>query len=429
MKVVAVRALAQRAGGVAEDGGPGLLGLRLLLLVGILLLLVAVVGFLRQMWRRRATRQEDDLPELLAPPEDRGTVLSAPLRGSYLGTTDAGYWLEWFSARGLGGKDGSYITVHVAGIQVDRGKMSFWIPREAVRGARLERAHAGKVAAPGRLLVIAWSLEGRELETGFRGDDRARQPKVAHAVHELIGPPAAPTDGEITSPRPTVRALRQLRPRRHQPAGAEGAGGHAARRGQGQGTHQAPHRGSRLHRRGGSRTPQQDIADRRGADPYGTGPRRAGGHSVDPYVTSPRGVPRGTGPAAPGGAAGPTPAPPAAQAPPARPAAAAPPARPPGTGVGPGPGSYGQAAPDTTPYGQAARPTGPPPASPAGPGEPNWQVRDPRAPRPAAPPTRPAPAGRRGAHADDGFTVSGPGRGAPPGGASPGGAARGGVPP
>jgi hypothetical protein len=203
---------------VAAGRAPDRLGLHLLLAFGLLLLLVAVVGAMRRAWQQRAERQEEDLPELPFPPDYPGTVLAAPLRGMYLGTVDAGHWLDWIAARGLGGRTRGYVTVYEAGVQVDRAGEAFWIPREAVRGARLERAHAGKVAAPGRLIVVAWSIDGRELETGFRGEDRARQPKVVRAVHDLIGPaPAYPADGEITSPRPVTRTLARLRPRPHHP--------------------------------------------------------------------------------------------------------------------------------------------------------------------------------------------------------------------
>jgi hypothetical protein len=293
MNLVAARVLA-----AGSQSGASLLGLRLLLAVGVLLLLVATVGYLRQAWRRRATRQEEDLPELLGPPHDPGTVLAAPLRGAYLGTTDAGHWLEWFSASGLDGRDGSYISVYETGVRVDRRGSAFWIPREAVRGARLERGHAGKVATPGRLLVIAWSLAGRELETGFRGEDRSRQPKVARSVHELIGPaPAGLAEGEITAPRPMMVAgtLRRLRSRRHPLPGPDGAG---APRSRGHGGHHLAGSARRAmpRRRENSRTLQQEIADRRGADPYGTGPRAVAPPGVDPYVTNPRGVPYGPGP-------------------------------------------------------------------------------------------------------------------------------------
>ena len=440
---------------VAAGGGAGLIGLRVLLIFGIVLLLVAVIGWLRQTWRRRATAQEEGLPELLGAPDDPGTVLAAPLRGAYLGTTDAGQWLEWFSARGLSGKDGAYITVHDGGVRVDRGSSSFWIPREAVRGARLERAHAGKVAAPGRLLVIAWSLDGRELETGFRGEDRARQPKVMRSVHDLIGPPVRARDGEVTSPRPVPRSLRQLRPRRHQPVGAEGAEGvPAAPRGRPHGSRQASGRGGGPRRRGSSRTLEQEIADRRGADPYGTGPRstvKAGADvyrtgpraasaatGIDPYVTGPRGASFGSG-AAPspgvsapgaGGRRGQRPQPDRprpAEAPGQddarpRPGGGQPdagwrPAQGPGRATTPGAGPAGQppARPAAAPRPPAGGARPPAPQRPAAPRPPAAAPPRPAAapPRPGAAPPRPAAgqrppagAGAYGEPAEDGFSVS-----------------------
>jgi hypothetical protein len=347
---------------LAAGGGASLLGVRLLLFSGVVLLAFAVLGLLRQLWLRRATRDEEDLPELLDPPEDPGAVLAAPLRGAYLGTADAGHWLEWFSASGLGGKEGSYISVYESGVRVDRRGKPFWIPREAVRGARFERAHAGKVAAPRRLLVIAWSMAGRELETGFRGEDRARQPKVMRSVHDLIGPPAAPTDGEITSPRPAVRSLRQLRPRRHHPDGAgqqpARAGSPTARAGHQPGrsrwpAQSLPGRGLRPRRRERPSNLEQEIADRRGADPYGTGPRAQHAPGVDPYVTGPRGVRYSPVARRPG--------PPAADVPratgaspvlgaPAAPFGQAPPA------------SRGVGVPAADPYGSTGGPPSPPPA-------------------------------------------------------------------
>ncbi|WP_052710675.1 hypothetical protein [Pseudofrankia sp. DC12] len=390
---------------LAMGGGSGLLGVRLLLFFGVLLLIVAVIGFLRQAWRRRATRDEEDLPELLAPPEDPGTVLAAPLRGAYLGTADAGHWLEWFSASGLGGKEGSYISVYESGVRVDRAGRSFWIPRDAVRGARFERAHVGKVAAPGRLLVIAWSLEGRELETGFRGEDRVRQPKVMRSVHDLIGPPSAPSDGEITSPRPAVRSLRQLRPRRHHPAGAgvgpaagpgaDGAG--AAPVSRGRGGHLAhAGRSIRPRRRERPRSLDQEIADRRGDDPYGTGPRTPARPGVDPYVTNPRNVPFGTGIGRPGPVS-PPPAAPAGQPPSGRPRVAGPPSAP---GRAPVTGQHPRAAqypPATGPRGGAAPTGGYPAPGPRGGGQypadqfPAAQPTSPRAyPAPVAPPAPPS---------------------------------------
>ncbi|MCL9794989.1 hypothetical protein MXD58_011875, partial [Frankia sp. AgKG'84/4] len=199
---------------LALGRAPNRLGLQVLLAVGLLLVIVAIVGALARAWQNRATEQEENLPDLPEPPAEPGTVLAAPLRGTYLGTVDAGNWLEWIAARGLGGRIAGYVSVYETGVRVDRGSDTFWIPREAVRGARLERAHAGKVSAPGRLIAIAWSYGGHELETGFRGEDRARQPKVVRAVHELIGPPPAHlAGGDITSPHALPRIRPRLRPR------------------------------------------------------------------------------------------------------------------------------------------------------------------------------------------------------------------------
>jgi len=206
---------------LAAGRGPDRLGLHLLFAFGVFLLLVALGGAMRRAWRRRAERREEGLPALPDIPDDPGPVLAAPLKGLYLGTVDAGGWLERITARGLGGRADAYIGVYENGVRVDRtGEEPFWIAREAVRGARLERAHAGKVAGAGRIVVIAWELAGHELETGLRGEDRTRQPKVVRAVHDLIGPPPTPRDGELTNPRPVARAMSRLRPReRGRPAG------------------------------------------------------------------------------------------------------------------------------------------------------------------------------------------------------------------
>jgi hypothetical protein len=205
---------------LAAESGSGGVGLNLLLTLAVMLLVAAAGGGLRVAWRRRAEQQEEDLHELPYPPEHPGTVLAAPLRGMYLGTVDAGHWLEWIAGRGRGNRGADYITVYEAGVQVDRAGTAFWIPREAVRGARLERAHAGKVVGPGRLVVVAWSFGDHELETGFRAEDRSRQPKVVRSVHDLIGPaPAYPADGELTRPHALPRTRLRSRP----PAGADGS--------------------------------------------------------------------------------------------------------------------------------------------------------------------------------------------------------------
>ncbi|WP_163551992.1 hypothetical protein [Candidatus Frankia alpina] len=283
----------------AADRGPDRLGLHLLLVVGLLLLFVAVVGTMLRARRNKADRQEEDLPELPGPPAEPGTVLAAPLRGMYLGTVDAGHWLERIAAHGLGGRVGGYVSVYETGVRVDRGSDAFWIPRDAVRGARLERAHAGKVSAPGRLVVIAWSYGGHELETGFRGEDRARQPKVVRAVHDLIGPPPAHlASGDVTSSHAVPRMRPRLRPR----AAVPGPGGAPPPwPNSGQPTEEMPaiRTGPRLRRgeRGAARGDRPGAADRfdypqrrrdpRHPDAYQPDPRRGGPRPTDPHQSDP----------------------------------------------------------------------------------------------------------------------------------------------
>ncbi len=267
---------------LALGRAPNRLGLQVLLAVGLLLVLVAVVGALARAWRNRATEQEENLPDLPEPPAEPGTVLAAPLRGTYLGTVDAGNWLEWIAARGLGGRIAGYVSVYETGVRVDRGSDTFWIPREAVRGARLERAHAGKVSAPGRLIAIAWSYGGHELETGFRGEDRARQPKVVRAVHELIGPPPAHlAGGDITSPHALPRIRPRLRPR----SMVTGPG----RTGSGQPTEEMPAIRTAVRRRRGPRG-EGRAGDARAVEAGGADPRPAAERRGEPRRDDRRGV-------------------------------------------------------------------------------------------------------------------------------------------
>ncbi|ONH53384.1 hypothetical protein CcI49_32310 [Frankia sp. CcI49] len=296
------------AGPVVAVGRPSGAALHLLLAFGLLLLAVAFVGAMRRAWSGRAQEQEEDLPDLPEPPEQTGNVLAAPLRGRYLGTVDAGHWREWIAARGLAGHDGDYIAVYEQGVRVDRDGHAFWIPREAVRGARLERGHAGKVAAPSRLVVVAWSFDGRELETGFRGEDRARQPRVVRSVHDLIGPmPTAPLPGDITSPHAVPRVRARLRPRVTTPrptptpgavspeaAGAGAAGRRVPGPGPGPATMPIPVIGRQPRRRSGNPLPgNQPRLPANGTAGHPVGTPHLGG----PTSTSP--VPTGSMPTGP----------------------------------------------------------------------------------------------------------------------------------
>lgn len=153
---------------------------RLLWVAGLLLVVLLVYLLMWRAWKRRAARQ-GDLPELpplpsqesQAPPEPRTPRAPrvAELTGRYHGSTTSGDWLDRIVARGLGARSLAELTLTGDGVAVRRpGATSFLIPAAAVRGARLDRAIAGKVLTEGGLLVITWEHGGRLIDSGFRSD-------------------------------------------------------------------------------------------------------------------------------------------------------------------------------------------------------------------------------------------------------------------
>jgi hypothetical protein len=159
------------------------------------LVVVVLIGVvMRRMlrgWKNRAERQAQLVGDLPTMPDAVGSATIAPTRGLYLGCTLAGsdpagssgseaYWLERVNVGDLGYRCKAVLTRYPEGILVERsGTGPIWIPQAAIIGVRTERAMAGKVL-PGRsdtggILVIRWTLpSGTEIDTGFRGDDRAR---------------------------------------------------------------------------------------------------------------------------------------------------------------------------------------------------------------------------------------------------------------
>ena len=54
------------------------------------------------------------------------------------------------------------------------GAGPIWIPDESITAIRTERGIAGKALTHDGILAIRWRLpSGTEIDTGFRGDDRA----------------------------------------------------------------------------------------------------------------------------------------------------------------------------------------------------------------------------------------------------------------
>ena len=154
----------------------------------VVVILIGVV--IRQMlrgWTRRGRRQTELIGTLPAMPDLFGSAVEPPSRGLYVGSTLAPNWLDRVTVGDLGYRSKAALARYPEGILLERsGASPIWIPQESVVGVRTEKALAGKVIAgsagasrgTGGILVSRWRLpSGTEIDTGFRGDDRADYPR------------------------------------------------------------------------------------------------------------------------------------------------------------------------------------------------------------------------------------------------------------
>ncbi len=158
---------------------------RALLTSGVLACWLLGVLMMWRGWRARGRRIV--VPPLPVTDEPAGTDLVSPLVGVYLGTTVGGQWLERVTARRLGGRSAGYLRALPTGVAVRRpGYDDLFVPTPQLLGARLDRAHAGKVVAGKGLLVLTWRHGGQELETGFRAQDPRRHGELVDVISGMI---------------------------------------------------------------------------------------------------------------------------------------------------------------------------------------------------------------------------------------------------
>nr|WP_203601658.1 hypothetical protein [Streptomyces sp. SID9727] len=154
--------------------------------IGLVVLVVFVYWLMRQGWKWRGSLQSD-LPAPATAPEgsaDGEKLLT--LCGRYHASTTAGQWLDRIVAHGLGTRSRVELTLTADGLDVVRpGASDFFVPAADLRGARTERALAGKVLPEGGLLVITWALGDRLIDSGFRSDHSAEHPAWVDAVNHL----------------------------------------------------------------------------------------------------------------------------------------------------------------------------------------------------------------------------------------------------
>ncbi|MET9732199.1 hypothetical protein ABZZ79_16590 [Streptomyces sp. NPDC006458] len=153
--------------------------------LGLVLFVVLVYWLMREGWKWRGTLQSD-LPELPSAPTEPGEA-RLTMSGRYHGSTTAGQWLDRIVAHGLGTRSRVELTLTDAGLDVVRpGAADFFVPREALREARLDKGIAGKVLTEGGLLVVTWEHGDKLLDSGFRSDRAAEHGEWVTAINSMI---------------------------------------------------------------------------------------------------------------------------------------------------------------------------------------------------------------------------------------------------
>ncbi|MEV1082489.1 hypothetical protein AB0I98_30375 [Streptomyces sp. NPDC050211] len=154
-------------------------------LVGLALFVALIYWLMREGWKWRGTLQ-GDLPELPSAPDEPGAA-RLTMSGRYHGSTTAGQWLDRIVAHGLGTRSRVELTLTDEGLDVVRpGATDFFVPRAALREARLDKGIAGKVLTEGGLLVVTWAHGERLLDSGFRADTAAEHNEWVDVINSMI---------------------------------------------------------------------------------------------------------------------------------------------------------------------------------------------------------------------------------------------------
>ena len=155
---------------------------RLLLTLATLAFAVGVYALMLQGWRAR-TRRQSDLPPPPAPPTTPGDVVVPQTPGLFVGTTFADDWLDRVAVHGLAHRAAGWLSVTTDGVHVDReGERELFVPFDAITGAEVGDALAGKVIGKGGMLLVDWRLGTRVLTSGFRADDHGQHRRLADAI-------------------------------------------------------------------------------------------------------------------------------------------------------------------------------------------------------------------------------------------------------
>ncbi|MFI5694297.1 hypothetical protein ACIA58_20780 [Kribbella sp. NPDC051586] len=153
-------------------------------ILGTLLILAAGYFGMYRGWRNRQSRQADLAP-LPAVPEAK----ISGVEGVYVATTSAGDWMDRIAVHELGVRSIADLAVSEAGLIFHRqGAADVFIPADHLTAVRTDRGIAGKVTAEkSGLVVVTWTHDGRELDTGFRPRRKADTAALTESIATLIG--------------------------------------------------------------------------------------------------------------------------------------------------------------------------------------------------------------------------------------------------
>jgi hypothetical protein len=152
---------------------------------GTLLVLAAAYFGMYRGWRNRQSRQADLAPLPTVPDEDK----NRGVEGVYVATTSAGDWMDRIAVHELGVRSTADLAVSADGLIFHRqGAADVFIPVDRLTGVRTDRGIAGKVTAEkSGLVVVTWTHDGRELDTGFRPRRKADTAALTASISTLIG--------------------------------------------------------------------------------------------------------------------------------------------------------------------------------------------------------------------------------------------------
>jgi hypothetical protein len=161
---------------------------RLVLVLIVLAFFVLCAAAMWWGWRSKARRQAETLPALPAAPPELGGELLPEATGVYVSTTTEASWQDRVAVGDVGFRSEATLHLHDKGLLIDRvGANPVWIPRDAVRDARVGQGLAGKVMFGDGLLIVRWQVREQLLDSGFRADEKENYGQWVTALRSMAG--------------------------------------------------------------------------------------------------------------------------------------------------------------------------------------------------------------------------------------------------